>query len=87
MGAASPADVVMGGGRVLVGAAVPCGAMRCGAVQDEKPWAAGTHMGTCTCTYTFSLITRMRAAGPVSRAKRRELITSEAQTKKSIMRI
>jgi hypothetical protein len=73
MGAASPADVVMGGGRVLVGAAVPCGAMRCGAVQDEKPWAAGTHMGTCTCTYTFSLITRMRAAGPVSRAKRGEL--------------
>jgi hypothetical protein len=54
MGAASPADVVMGGG-FSCGAAGRCGAMRCyavrcGAVQDEKAWA-----------HTFSLITR--AAG------------------------
>jgi len=60
MGAASPADVViccagrLAGSRAgRLGAAVPCGAMRCGAVQDEKAWAAGTHMGTCTCSYAL----------------------------------
>jgi len=70
MGAASPADVVillcLEAGGFLCGAAGRCGAMRCGAVravQDEKAWPAGTHLGTCTCTYTFFLPTRMRVAG------------------------
>lgn len=36
---------------------MPCGAMRCGAVravQDEKAWAAGTHMDMYMYIYLFS---------------------------------